>query len=114
LSESRGGSSFGESIFSYCGQRYSWCASDVINSSAAMLDDKHIQNGGMLCLTALDLILWEFYVLCMAAETTICGMVPRDSLGFQKSLQITTRKEKPNYYQLNDVVSGLITLAVKT
>jgi hypothetical protein len=49
----------------------------------------------------------------MAAETTICGMVPRDSLGFQKSLQITTRKEKPNYYQLNDVASGLITLAVR-
>ena len=24
LSESRGGSSFGESIFSYCGQRYWW------------------------------------------------------------------------------------------
>jgi hypothetical protein len=37
LSESRGGSSYGESIFSYCGQRYSGCIFMYIYTNTQLL-----------------------------------------------------------------------------
>ena len=66
---------------------------------AAMLDDKHIQNGGMLCLSARNLLTWiiilqwVFCALCMVVEITACEMAPRGFLDFQKSLKIVIQKE---------------------
>ena len=66
----------------------------------AMLDDKHIQYGGMLCLSARNLLTWiiilqwVFCALCMVVDITACGMAPRGFLDFQKSLKWRSRKKR--------------------